>query len=77
MALQEAAADVRGSHPAAVKGLGKLPVEVIDMIVDQADWLMSRQEAEAIRLELMDERSVLADSNDEFMFLTSFNMCEH
>ena len=66
-----------GSNNMERKGLGKLPVELLDMIVDQADWLMSREEAEEYRLRLMDERGPMIATNNEHMFEPPFNMCEH
>ncbi|KAG9088437.1 hypothetical protein FRC06_002031 [Ceratobasidium sp. 370] len=38
---------------------------------------MSRQEAEAYRLELMDERTAFVKANDEHFFSVPFSMCEH
>lgn len=66
-----------GGDAAERKGLGKLPVEVLDMIVSQAEWLMTREEAEEYRLELMNERSTMVEVNDELMFAPLFYMCEH
>lgn len=66
-----------GPHGMDRKGLGKLPPELLDMIVDQAEWLMSREEAEAHRLRLMDERGPMTATNNEDMFETEFAMCEH
>lgn len=66
-----------GRHPAQRRGLGKLPTEVLDMIVYQADFLMTRKEAEEYRLQLMDERSRMVRDNTEAMFTAPFNMCEH
>ncbi|KIP03673.1 hypothetical protein PHLGIDRAFT_110570 [Phlebiopsis gigantea 11061_1 CR5-6] len=66
-----------GGHPAQRKGLGKLPNEVLDMIVDQADFVMTRREAEEYRLRLMDERGIMVGENTELMFAAPFNMCEH
>lgn len=57
--------------------LSKLPVELLDAIVDKMDWLMDRTEAEALRLELMDERSQMTAQNTEQVFAVPFNMCEH
>ncbi|GJE90782.1 DUF4246 domain-containing protein [Phanerochaete sordida] len=77
LVLRDVAAKLRAVHGADAKGFGALPVEVIDMIVDQAEWLMSRQEAEEHRLALMDERTAMTGVNDECMFSMAFNMCEH
>ena len=75
--LQEIASDLRQAHGVLAKGLAKLPVEVVDMIIDQADFLMSRKEAEEFRLVLMAERSITAENSDATMFTVQFNMCEH
>ncbi|KZV69672.1 hypothetical protein PENSPDRAFT_608397 [Peniophora sp. CONT] len=57
--------------------LSRLPVELLDAIVDKVEGLMDRSEAEALRLELMDERSVMTERNTEEIFSLPFNMCEH
>ena len=38
---------------------------------------MDRAEAEALRLELMDERTAMVEENTEQVFAIPFNMCEH
>ncbi|KZV69678.1 hypothetical protein PENSPDRAFT_753199 [Peniophora sp. CONT] len=58
-------------------GLSRLPVELLDAIVDHNDGLMDRSEAEALRLELMDERSAMTSEVTEQVFTLPFNMCEH
>ncbi|GJE99874.1 DUF4246 domain-containing protein [Phanerochaete sordida] len=58
-------------------GLGRLPLELLDLIVEQSDAVMTRAEAEAFRLELMDERRGMVQKNDEEIFAPTFNMCEH
>lgn len=75
--LLDTAAGLRTAGGAQGRGLGKLPVEVLQMIMNQADWLMSRQEAEEYRLALMDERTYMTEQNDELMFSPAFYMCEH
>ena len=60
-----------------VAGLRRLPTEVLDMIVAYADGAMAREEAEAHRLRLMDERGAMAKENTARMFAAPFNMCEH
>ena len=55
----------------------KLPVELLDTIVDEVGGLMDRTEAEGLRLELMDERSVMTERNTEEIFTIPFNLCEH
>ncbi|VDB86904.1 unnamed protein product [Peniophora sp. CBMAI 1063] len=57
--------------------LSKLPVELLNTIVDQVDGLMDRAEAGALRLELMEERSAMTEENTEQVFAVPFNMCEH
>ena len=54
--------------------LGKLPAELIDMISGGNDGTMSRAEAEAYRLELMDERTVFVTKSDLNYFGQEFNM---
>ncbi|KAK0191991.1 hypothetical protein F5146DRAFT_1037906 [Armillaria mellea] len=56
--------------------LGLLPVELLELIVDLMD-LMTRKEAEELRLKLMDERTAFVRENNENMFNAPFNMCEH
>ena len=34
-------------------------------------------ENEELRLELMEERSITTENNDELLFSVTFNMCEH
>jgi hypothetical protein len=57
--------------------LGRLPSELIDLVVDNMWWLFDREYAEARRRELMDERTVMVKSNTEAMFAAEFAMCEH
>jgi hypothetical protein len=54
--------------------LGRLPTELIDMISGGNDRLISRAEAEAYRLELMDERTVFVEESDSNYFGQEFNM---
>lgn len=56
--------------------LGRLPAELLDLVVDFMD-LMRRKEAEELRLQLMDERTAFVRENNENMFNVTFNMCEH
>ncbi|GJE99875.1 DUF4246 domain-containing protein [Phanerochaete sordida] len=65
--------DEHGLRPA----LGRLPVELLDLVAEQGDAVMMRAEAEAVRLELMDERRGMVMKNDEKMFAHEYNMCEH
>lgn len=75
--LVQIADDLRTRSRGRWSGLGVLPVEVLDMIVDQADWLMTREEAESVRLELMDERGGMIKVNNDNVFCPGFNLCEH
>lgn len=54
--------------------MGKLPTELIDIISGGNDGTMSRAEAEAYRLELMDERTVFVETSDDNYFGQEFNM---
>jgi hypothetical protein len=55
----------------------RLPPEVREMVMDKVEWPMSLKEAKEVRLELMDERSVMDSKADSIMENTSFNFCEH
>ncbi|KNE62389.1 hypothetical protein AMAG_07611 [Allomyces macrogynus ATCC 38327] len=56
----------------------KLPREVLDMIVEKMDVTMTRKEAMALRLELMDERTDFVTQNDVSVFGgAQFSLCEH
>jgi hypothetical protein len=46
----------------------KLPVELIDLIVNEYGDAMAREEAEAYRKELMGERSVAVSDSNSFYF---------
>ncbi|PBK83540.1 hypothetical protein ARMGADRAFT_1137151 [Armillaria gallica] len=69
----------RDLHDLANEGnsrLGLLSAELLDLVVDLMD-LMTRKEAEELRLQLMDERTAFVRDNNENMFNVPFNMCEH
>ena len=51
--------------------------EIINLIDSLGDGTMIRKEAEAYRLELMDERTAFVAENDEKFFSVAFSMCEH
>ena len=51
--------------------LGRLPVELIDAISGGNDGAMSRAEAEAYRLEIMDERTTFVRASDSGYFGTN------
>ncbi|KAJ3365062.1 hypothetical protein GGF32_000242 [Allomyces javanicus] len=56
----------------------KLPREVLDMIVERLEGSMTRREAMALRLKLMDERTDFVEDNDVLMFGgAQFSLCEH
>ncbi|KAG8740250.1 hypothetical protein FRC10_004550 [Ceratobasidium sp. 414] len=57
--------------------LDKLAPEIIDRVNLLADGTMKREEAEAYRLELMDERKAFVAENDEKFFQVAFDLCEH
>ena len=54
--------------------LGRLPIELIEIISSGNDGTISRAEAEAYRLELMDERTVFVEESDSNYFGQEFNM---
>ncbi|KAF9779818.1 hypothetical protein BJ322DRAFT_1167008 [Thelephora terrestris] len=54
--------------------LAKLPVEVLTMISEANDGTMTRSEAEKYREELMAERTVFVEANDQDYFGFEFNM---
>ena len=51
--------------------------EIINLIDSLGDGTMTRKEAEAYRLELMDERTMFVEKNTERVFSVGFSMCEH
>ena len=58
--------------------LGRLPTELIDLISRGNEGALSREEAEAYRLELMDERTVFVEEIDSNYYGQEFNMwCVH
>lgn len=54
-----------------------LPVELVDMVADRVEGLMSLEEAKDYREELMDERTAFVDVVDERYCCTEFSFCEH
>ena len=52
----------------------RLPTELINIISGGNDGTMSRAEAEAYMLELMDERTVFVEENNSNYFGQEFNM---
>ncbi|ETW81407.1 hypothetical protein HETIRDRAFT_51381, partial [Heterobasidion irregulare TC 32-1] len=70
--------------PEAASGSGQVPrasaftVEVKNMIVEHVDGLMTREEAEQYREELMQERRGFVNTyNTDVMEVRTFSMCEH
>ncbi|KAK7026592.1 hypothetical protein R3P38DRAFT_2527659 [Favolaschia claudopus] len=56
--------------------LSRLPPEVLSLIVENLDTVVTRAEAEQYRLELMQERTgFIKNQADEYSYV--FNMCEH
>ncbi|KIO15428.1 hypothetical protein M407DRAFT_34999, partial [Tulasnella calospora MUT 4182] len=54
-----------------------LPVELVDMVADRVDNVMTLEEAREYREELMNERTAFVDVVDERYFCTEFSFCEH
>ncbi|KAH8809572.1 hypothetical protein DL96DRAFT_1821840 [Flagelloscypha sp. PMI_526] len=61
----------------ASSAIGSLPIELKDMILTNIDGLMTRAEAEAIRLALMKERSTFVGVYHEAVMAAQYNFCEH
>ncbi|KAK8057996.1 hypothetical protein PG994_008444 [Apiospora phragmitis] len=64
----------------ATKTTSRLPPEVVDMVRQNGvvpEGLMSREEARAHRLKLMDERSQFDQSAEQDWFSGDYNFCEH
>ncbi|KAG8711500.1 hypothetical protein FRC08_015809 [Ceratobasidium sp. 394] len=55
----------------------KLAPEIIDRVNVLAEGTIKREEAEAYRLELMDERKAFVVENDQKFFQVAFDLCEH
>ncbi|KEP48077.1 DUF4246 family protein [Rhizoctonia solani 123E] len=65
------------ANPILKAAFNKLAPEIIDHIDSMVEGTMTREEADAYRLELMDERKAFVRNNDEAFFLAPFDMCEH
>ncbi|KAG9084962.1 hypothetical protein FS749_004797 [Ceratobasidium sp. UAMH 11750] len=50
---------------------------LVGVMLGRVESTMSRQEAEAYRLELMNERTAFVKANDDHFFSVPFSMCEH
>ncbi|KIO30482.1 hypothetical protein M407DRAFT_69195, partial [Tulasnella calospora MUT 4182] len=55
----------------------KLPAEIMKETTRQLPNLMTLDEAQKYRLELMDERTAFVETQDENYFASDFNFCEH
>ncbi|CAE6479346.1 unnamed protein product [Rhizoctonia solani] len=65
------------ANPVLKAAFDKLSPEIIDHIGSMVEGTMTREEAEAYRLELMDERTAFVSKNDEEFFMAPFSLCEH
>ncbi|KAH7337292.1 hypothetical protein B0J17DRAFT_769440 [Rhizoctonia solani] len=65
------------ANPVLKAAFNKLSPEIIDHIDSMIEGTMTRAEAEAYRLELMDERKAFVTRNNKAFFTVPFNMCEH
>ena len=60
------------------EGLDKLPPELGDKVLEYGkEFTMTLDEAKAIRLELMDERTRLNEEHNQEVEFMSYNFCEH
>ncbi|KAJ7352340.1 hypothetical protein DFH08DRAFT_84719 [Mycena albidolilacea] len=57
--------------------LSLLPLELLDYIAGLVPGVKSRAKAEAVREEVMKERSIMIESVNTEFFAREFNMCEH
>ncbi|KAG8915440.1 hypothetical protein FRC00_004457 [Tulasnella sp. 408] len=70
--IHEAISETLAQHPNSEKIA--LPGEVIDMVLDELDNLVTLEEAQADRLELLDEREAFMDILDEqYLISDSYN----
>ncbi|PPR02043.1 hypothetical protein CVT24_011203 [Panaeolus cyanescens] len=59
-------------------GLGRLPVELQDIILDEVHGFpLDMDEAKALRVKLMEERKAYVRLQDETFLLNKFSLCEH
>ncbi|CUA75280.1 ABC transporter C family member 4 [Rhizoctonia solani] len=65
------------ANPVLKAAFDKLAPEIINHIDSMVEGTMTREEAEAYRLELMDEGTAFVEKNDEEFFMTPFSLCEH
>lgn len=66
--------DWYASEMASNPAFDKLPLEIVNRIASMAEGLMTREEAEAYRLELMDERAAFTVNSDKYRFMIPFAM---
>ncbi|KAH6684976.1 hypothetical protein F5X68DRAFT_21397 [Plectosphaerella plurivora] len=57
--------------------MAKLPRELVEMVNESMDWPISLDEAKALRLELMDERTQMDKAADAIVSDAEWNFCEH
>lgn len=70
--IHEAISETLAQHPHSRKIA--LPAEIIDMVLDELDNLMTLEEAKAYRLELLDERAAFMDILDEqYLVANTYN----
>ena len=63
---------------ARIPALGALPRELYDMIAEYAlEGTITREEAEADRAKLMEERSKFVVQHNQDVFEVQFSLCEH
>jgi len=61
----------------ACEPFSSLPRDILNLIEGYCGFLMKREEAERIRLELMEERSAMVQNVNAGLFEQEFNLCEH
>lgn len=60
-----------------LRSSGRVPPEVGDMILENADYVMGRREAEEMRRELMAERGMMQQDSIDWLQKGDFSFCEH
>jgi hypothetical protein len=65
------------TNPVLKGAFDKLAPEIIDYIDSMTEGTMAREEADAYRLELIDERTAFVEKKDRGDFMGRFNLCEH
>jgi hypothetical protein len=59
------------------QALSKLPRELQDIVQNEMESLLSMEEAKGYRLELMKERGLKSEENNDRFEMVDFNLCEH